>query len=56
MQAEQFRSVAHAAVGPLERSRDEDFFEFPPGVVIANTPVQHHSYEALELIAHVRRY
>ena len=56
VQAEQFRGIADAAIGTLERSRDEDFFEFPPGVVVAYTPVQHHSYEALELVAHVGRY
>ena len=56
VQAEQLRGIADSAIGPLERSRDEDFFEFPPGVLVANAPVQHHSDEALELIAHVRRY
>ena len=56
MQAEQLRGVADAAIRSLERSRDEDLLEFAARVVVAYTTVQHHSHEALELIAHVPGY
>ena len=54
VQAEQFGGFADAAPGPLERPGDEDLFELPAGVVVAYSPIQHLSYEVLELIPHER--
>src|ERR1700741_955293 len=46
VQAEQFRSVAHAAARPLERPGDEHLLDLPPRLVVADPPIEHLPHEA----------
>ena len=54
MNSQEFSSPALIAVGSLQTSFDESFFEFTDGFIEQNSALHHLSHKAFQLISHVR--
>ena len=54
MNSQKLRGPALIAVGALQNSLDEAFFELPNGFVEQNSAFHHLSHKAFQLISHVR--
>jgi hypothetical protein len=52
--SQEFSSPALIAVGSLQNSFDESFFEFTDGFIEQNSALHHLSHKAFQLISHVR--
>jgi hypothetical protein len=54
MNSQKLRGPALIAVGSLQNSFDEAFFEFPDGFIEQDSAFHHLSHKAFQLISHVR--